>query len=259
MNMERVFGKARSLWALTSLDRVELARLEEGPGEAPGQRTGPGGGTTACHASGRCGADGPGKLPTTRARLLFLLFCFKCYPLQEVLAFLFGMSQPQACEWIQEAQPRWSTGRWAGGCSCPSAGPPTRTSFWKPCPRCAGWSSTGWNGPCAGPRTGRSRRKTTAARRKPTVRRIGSFPASSGWRTWNPLLRAASTTRSWRMKVAWTLSARCAGAQGHGLPGRRTASLRPAPAREETTRTRIPSHPEPAKSSTKRTLNPPRR
>ncbi len=102
MNMERVFGKARSLWALTSLDRVELARLEEGPGEAPGQRTGPGGGTTACHASGRCGADGPGKLPTTRARLLFLLFCFKCYPLQEVLAFLFGICGIKRCHGVAD-------------------------------------------------------------------------------------------------------------------------------------------------------------
>ena len=52
------------------------------------------------------GAGGPGKLPTTRMRLLFLLFYFKCYPLQEVLAFLFGMSQPQACEWVKKLTPQ---------------------------------------------------------------------------------------------------------------------------------------------------------
>ena len=105
MNIEAVFGKARLLRALTSLDRVEFARLEEGMDKLlaseraerrhdglPRQRA--------------FGAGGPGKLPTTRARLLFLLFYFKCYPLQEVLAFLFGMSQPQACEWIKKLTPQ---------------------------------------------------------------------------------------------------------------------------------------------------------
>jgi len=33
-------------------------------------------------------------------RLLFILFYFKVYPLQEVLGFLFGMGQSQANEWI---------------------------------------------------------------------------------------------------------------------------------------------------------------
>ena len=105
MNIEAVFGKARLLRALTSLDRVEFIRLEEGMDKflaseraerrhdgLPRQRA--------------FGAGGPGKLPTTRARLLFLLFYFKCYPLQEVLAFLFGMSQPQACEWIKKLTPQ---------------------------------------------------------------------------------------------------------------------------------------------------------
>ena len=104
MNIEVVFGKARLLRALTSLDRVEFARLEEGMEKLlvaeraerrhdglPRQRA--------------FGAGGPGKLPTTRARLLFILFYFKCYPLQEVLAFLFDMSQPQACEWIKKLTP----------------------------------------------------------------------------------------------------------------------------------------------------------
>ena len=105
MNIEVVFGKARLLRALTSLDRAEFARLEEGMEKLlvaeraerrhdglPRQRA--------------FGAGGPGKLPTTRARLLFLLFYFKCYPLQEVIAFLFDMSQPQACEWIKKLTPQ---------------------------------------------------------------------------------------------------------------------------------------------------------
>ena len=104
MNIEVIIGKARLLRALTSLDRAEFARLEEGMEKLqaseraerrhdglPRQRA--------------FGAGGPGKLPTTRARLLFILFYFKCYPLQEVLAFLFDMSEPQACEWIKKLTP----------------------------------------------------------------------------------------------------------------------------------------------------------
>ena len=105
MNIEAIFGKARRLRALTALDQTGFARLEEAMEKLlaeerverrhdglPRQRA--------------FGAGGPGKLPTTRARLLFILFYFKCYPLQEVLAFLFGMSQPQACEWIKKLTPQ---------------------------------------------------------------------------------------------------------------------------------------------------------
>ena len=104
MNIEVVFGKARLLRALTSLDRAEFARLEEAMdkllAEQRAERRHDG-----LPRQRAFGAGGPGKLPTTRARLLFLLFYFKCYPLQEVLAFLFGMSQPQACEWIKKLTP----------------------------------------------------------------------------------------------------------------------------------------------------------
>ena len=37
--------------------------------------------------------------------LLFILIYFKVYPLQEVLAFLFGMSQGRANEWIYKLSP----------------------------------------------------------------------------------------------------------------------------------------------------------
>jgi len=39
-------------------------------------------------------------LQTAEDRLLFILFYLKTYPLQEVVAFFFGMSQSQANEWI---------------------------------------------------------------------------------------------------------------------------------------------------------------
>ena len=40
------------------------------------------------------------KLATMEMQLFFILFYFKTYPLQEVIAFLFGLGQGQANEWI---------------------------------------------------------------------------------------------------------------------------------------------------------------
>ena len=48
---------------------------------------------------------GGGRKPTLlpiEDKLLFILFYFKVYPLQEVLAFFFGMSQGRANEWIHK-------------------------------------------------------------------------------------------------------------------------------------------------------------
>ena len=41
-------------------------------------------------------------LSTMEDKLLFILFYFKTYPLQEVIALLFGMGQSQSCVWIHE-------------------------------------------------------------------------------------------------------------------------------------------------------------
>ena len=40
------------------------------------------------------------RLGSIEDQLLFILFYFKTYPLQEVMGYLFGMSQSQANEWI---------------------------------------------------------------------------------------------------------------------------------------------------------------
>ncbi len=48
-------------------------------------------------------APGGGRKPVLQKiedKLFFILSYLKAYPLQEVLAFEFGMSQPQACEWV---------------------------------------------------------------------------------------------------------------------------------------------------------------
>ena len=103
--MDKVLRNRRLWRALTSLDRAEFVRLEAGlemllaaerlerrhDGQ-PRQRAYGAGGET-------------GKLPASAAKLVFLLFYFKCYPLQEVMGLLFGMSQPQACEWIKKLTP----------------------------------------------------------------------------------------------------------------------------------------------------------
>ncbi len=103
--MDVVLRNRRLLRALTSLDRVEFVRLELGLETLlAAQRV-------DCRHDGRprqraFGAGGEtSKLPTVAAKLLFILFYFKCYPLQEVMGLLFGMSQPQACEWISKLTP----------------------------------------------------------------------------------------------------------------------------------------------------------
>ena len=103
--MEAVFRKPRLLRALTSLEagefawllaafeqesqarRAEVNRFGEKRQRAPG-------------ATGNAGV-----LSTPKARLFFVLFYFKCYPLQEVMGVLFGLSQPQVCLWIGRLTP----------------------------------------------------------------------------------------------------------------------------------------------------------
>lgn len=51
------------------------------------------------------GAGGKGKLPTLEEKLFFILFYFKIYPIQEVMAMMFGMSQCQAHYWIHRLTP----------------------------------------------------------------------------------------------------------------------------------------------------------
>ena len=53
----------------------------------------------------RPGGGAKGVLSTPEDKLVFLLFYFRQYPTQEVLAFLFGFSQGQACQWIHRLTP----------------------------------------------------------------------------------------------------------------------------------------------------------
>lgn len=56
--------------------------------------------------------QGGGRKPALRTpqdRLLFILFYFKLYPIQDVQAFFFGMSQAQAWEWVHRLTPLLNT------------------------------------------------------------------------------------------------------------------------------------------------------
>ena len=89
--MAAVFRKPRLLRALISLDTGEFERLvaafeqesraQRGQFNRFGERR-----LRAPGATGNAGV-----LSTPKARLFFVLFYFKCYPLQEVMGVLFGL------------------------------------------------------------------------------------------------------------------------------------------------------------------------
>lgn len=105
MDMEAVLRKPRLLRALTSLDAGEFTRLLGAFEQESQARRGQFNrfGEQRQRAPGATG--NAGVLSTPKARLFFVLFYFKCYPLQEVMGVLFGLSQPQVCLWIGRLTP----------------------------------------------------------------------------------------------------------------------------------------------------------
>ena len=103
--MEAIFRKPKLMRALTSLDASEFARLLTVFERESQTRRGRFNrfGEARRRAPGATG--NPGVLATPKARLFFVLFYFKCYPLQEVMGVLFGLSQPQVCLWIKRLTP----------------------------------------------------------------------------------------------------------------------------------------------------------
>ena len=53
----------------------------------------------------RRGGERKGRLADTADRLVFILVYFRLYPIQAVQSLLFGMSQPQANEWVHRLTP----------------------------------------------------------------------------------------------------------------------------------------------------------
>jgi len=48
-------------------------------------------------------------LPGVRPKLFFILFSLKAYPVQDVMGYLFGLSQPQVCARVAQLLPRLQT------------------------------------------------------------------------------------------------------------------------------------------------------
>ena len=99
MDIERVLRKPRLLRALTSLDLAEFELLAKAM-EAVWQEQ-----RTAANFAGqarqrRVGAGAAGALPSMQAKLFFILFYFKCYPLQEAMGVFFNLSQGQVSHWV---------------------------------------------------------------------------------------------------------------------------------------------------------------
>jgi DDE superfamily endonuclease/Helix-turn-helix of DDE superfamily endonuclease len=95
----RVKDKPKLLRAMTGLDRDEFEEL------LPPFQMAWAAYAKANHPSEqeRQRQAGGGRKPALRSladKLLFILYYFKVYPLQEIVAFEFGMGQSQACTWI---------------------------------------------------------------------------------------------------------------------------------------------------------------
>jgi DDE superfamily endonuclease/Helix-turn-helix of DDE superfamily endonuclease len=105
MNFETLKARPRVFQQLTGLsltafeavlDAFERASLEERKQRDQARPT---------PRKRRHGAGRKGALPNSADQLVFLLFSFRHYPTQETLAFLFGFSQGQACQWIHRLTP----------------------------------------------------------------------------------------------------------------------------------------------------------
>ena len=99
MDIERVFRKAKLLRTLTTLGPGEFERLLVAF-DAVWQDRRHGRNYAGQARQRQPGAGHKGTFATTRAKLFFVLFYFKCYPLQEVMAVLFGVSQGQVSHWV---------------------------------------------------------------------------------------------------------------------------------------------------------------
>jgi len=117
---------------------------------------------TRSHPPNELGQGRPPVISSMPQRLLFILYYYKCYPLQEVLGYLFGISQERACQCVGEFTEVLLLAMRDSHLA------PERVSegFKKKLSRLGATitSSTAPSGPSSGPRTQRSRSTSTAER-----------------------------------------------------------------------------------------------
>jgi hypothetical protein len=98
LRYENLKNKPKAFRTFTGLDEKEFQMLLQAftaSYERYTQRLSPIESRQRDHGGGR-----KARLATYEDKLLFILVYFKTYPLQETLAYHFGMSQGQACQWI---------------------------------------------------------------------------------------------------------------------------------------------------------------
>ena len=165
------------------------------------------------------------RLPPPEAKLFFVLFYFKCYP---------APGSDGRALWRQPGAGQSLGGR---AHALGQRGFGTRVAPSRPTPRRSGNPARrtpelrllvidGAERPVRRPKTRMTRSKTTAARRKPIARRTCSFPAKSGCVYLGPTSPGSVHDKKARRRKRPDLSARCARAQGHRLPGLRTTGHR---------------------------------
>ncbi len=109
LNYEKIKNKPRILRSLTGLNQKAFEKLVEPFSQAYAQALDQ---AEAKRPVPRQRGRGGGRkaiLGTTEDKLLYILFYFKIYPLQEVQAILFGFGQTQANTWIHRLAPVLNT------------------------------------------------------------------------------------------------------------------------------------------------------
>jgi DDE superfamily endonuclease len=92
LKYQEVKKHADVLLSMTSLTEAEFGALLILFGNA----------WTKTHVPDQNGRGRPPIIGAMADRLLFILYYYKCYPTQEVIGYLFGVSQERACQYVTE-------------------------------------------------------------------------------------------------------------------------------------------------------------
>ncbi len=233
MDIEAVLRKPKLMRALTSLEAGEFARLlaafeqslqakrAEFNRFGEKRRRAPG-------ATGNAGV-----LARPRERLFFVLFYFKCYPLQEVMGVFFGLSQPQVCLWIKRLTPLVNAALGRELC-LPARKPADLEKLLCEMPELRLLVIDGVERPVRRPKDEQRKKDDYSGKKKAHRKKNLISPVKSGWSTWGQPARAACMTRSSPMRAGWssrrtpscsrTPASRATNRQGGDAPAQKEAA-----------------------------------
>jgi DDE superfamily endonuclease/Helix-turn-helix of DDE superfamily endonuclease len=104
ISIEKALMSDRRMRALSSMDGEAFVKLENRFADVLAKES-----MERTQAGQRrkraAGAGRKGVLPSVRHKLFFILFYLKAYPTQDVMGYLFGLSQPQVCERVNQLMP----------------------------------------------------------------------------------------------------------------------------------------------------------